>query len=376
MILKKIDLILLLTTAALLVFGILIMSSVSASLSLEKFGTTYYYLLHQLGSIGIGLVLGFLAFKINPGLLKKFAPFLLLFSLILMLLVFFPKIGSSAWGATRWINLGFTSFQPSEFLKLSFILYLASWLSGRTEKNKNLIGRPEKRISQNFTVFLVIIAIIGIFLFSQPDVSTFIIIISIAIVLYFLSNTPLWHTGVIFLAGIGGLFAMVPLAPYRLKRMLIFLNPDVDPMGIGYQIKQAFIAIGSGGLFGIGLGMSRQKFGFLPASMSDSIFAILAEETGLIGCLILIALFLVFLWRGFKIAQNTQDSFLRFTAFGITFWILIQTLINISSMVGLLPITGIPLPFFSYGGTAIIVELIGVGILLNISQKNKAYLQV
>jgi cell division protein FtsW len=371
---RKIDFILFGAVTGLVVFGILILSSVSASLSVDKFGTTYYYLLHQLGSITIGLVLGFTAFKINPAILKRFALFILLGALVLMAMVFLPKIGSSAWGATRWINLGFTSLQPSEFLKLAFIIYLASWLATRTGKNKNIISQPEKKISQTFLVFILIMAIIGILLFLQSDVSTLIIIIATAIILYFLAETPLWHTATIFFSAIALLVALVPIAQYRMKRILVFLNPDVDPMGMGYQIKQAFIAIGSGGLFGVGLGMSRQKFGFLPASMSDSIFAILAEETGFFGCMVVITLFLLFLWRGFKIASSAQDNFLKLMAFGITFWILIQTLINISSMVGLFPLAGIPLPFFSYGGTAIITELIGVGILLNISQKNKTYL--
>jgi cell division protein FtsW len=371
---KKIDLFLSGTTGGLLLFGILIISSASANLSLQNFGTTYYYLLHQLAAIVIGLICGFIAFRMNLNVFKKFSHFFLLGALVLMAMVFLPKVGSSAWGASRWINLGFTSLQPSEFLKLAFVLYLASWLSARTTKNKNTLGVAERKINKTFLVFLLIILIIGIILFAQPDITTFIIIIATSLAVYFLAETPFWHTVAVLLLGAGGLFALVPVAQYRMKRLLVFFHPDSDPMGIGYQLKQASIAIGSGGLLGVGLGMSKQKLGFLPAAMSDSIFAILAEETGFLGCMVVIALFITFLWRGFKIASEARDGFQRLTAYGITFWILFQSLINISSMVGLFPLAGIPLPFFSYGGTAMVVELTAVGILLNISQKNKTYL--
>jgi len=168
--------------------------------------------------------------------------------------------------------------------------------------------------------------------------------------------------------GIGGLIFFLFRSSYRLDRILVFLNHQTDPMGIGYQLNQAKIAVGSGGLFGLGHWNVATKFTFLPSPMSDSIFAILAQETGFIGCITLIILFLVFLLRGFKIGKESQDKFSKLAAFGITFWILIQTLVNISSMTGLLPLAGIPLPFFSYGGSALIAELIGVGILLNLSK--------
>jgi len=162
---------------------------------------------------------------------------------------------------------------------------------------------------------------------------------------------------------------LIKIAPYRFNRILVFLNPELDPMGIGYQIKHALIAIGSGGIFGSGLGLSLQKFGFLPHSISDSIFAIFAEETGFLGSLVLVLLYLVFFWRGLKIGKQTGDNFSKFCAFGTTFWITLQAFVNIGSMIGILPLTGIPLPFISYGGSALISELIGVGILFNISRQ-------
>lgn len=367
---KKPDFILLGTTATLVIFGILALSSASASNSQEKFGTTYYFLTHQiLFGIIPGIIFGYLAYRINLNSVKKWIPLILLLNIILLGMVFLPGIGIKAGGAARWLNLGIISVQPSEFLKLNFILYLALWLSSKAERNNLKIKKISNAFSQTFVAFLMIIGTIGLLLFLQPDVSTFGIIILTAVVMYFLANTPIIHTGLLFLMGAAGLVCLAPLASYRMKRILVWIKPETDPMGIGYQAKQALIAVGSGGIFGVGLGMSRQKFGFLPESMTDSIFAVMAEEMGFAGCFILIALFLTFFWRGFKIGKGSQDKFLQLASFGISFWIITQALINISSMIRLFPLTGIPLPFFSYGGTAIFVELIGVGILLNISKK-------
>jgi len=351
----------------LLVLGILVLASVSASLSQEKFGTTYYFLNRQILWIIVGVILAFLVFKIPLNFLKKWAPILLLINVVLLAMVFLPKIGITFFGATRWLNLGPISFQPSEFLKLTFILYLAAWLTTRTEKISAL--KKQKEFSQTLIAFLIVSGLISLLLIFQPDISTLGVIILVAGIIYFLANTPLWHSLLIVLIGSGVLLTLIKLAPYRVARLLVFLKPETDPMGIGYQIKQSLIAVGSAGIFGLGLGMSRQKFGFLPASISDSIFAIFSEETGFIGGLILISLFLIFLWRGFKIAKESKDKFSQLTALGISSWITLQAFVNIGSMIGILPLTGIPLPFISYGGSALISELIGVGILLNISKQ-------
>jgi len=356
----------------LVVLGILVLASVSASLSQEKFGTTYYFLNHQL-LFGLlpGLILAFLAFKIRLDFLKKWAPVLLLINLILLAMVFLPKVGVGAGGATRWLSLGPISFQPSEFLKLTFILYLAAWLTSRTPHQGAGRGQAEKEFSQTLIVFLTVIGLISLLLIFQPHVSTLGMIVLVAVLMYFLAATPLWHSILIVLIGVGGLFSLIKLAPYRAARLLVFLKPETDPMGIGYQIKQALIAVGSGGIFGLGLGMSSQRLGFLPQSISDSIFAIMAEETGFIGSLILISLFLIFLWRGFKVGKGRENRFSQLLAVGISSWIVIQAFINVGSMIGILPLTGIPLPFISYGGSALVAELVGVGILLNISKDTK-----
>lgn len=363
----KIDYILLGTVIILALFGILILASSSASLSYEKFGNTYYFLSHQiiLGLIP-GIILAFLAFRTPIAKLKRWAPILLLMNLGLMALVFMPGIGTALGGANRWINFGPISFQPSEFLKLTFVLYLAAWLSSRIEKAG--LRKKSEEFSQTFFAFLIVIGLVALLLIFQPDVSTLGIIVLTAALMYFLAGTPLWHNILLVFAGTGSLFLLIRLAPYRMARFLVFLKPETDPMGIGYQVKQALITVGSGGVLGLGLGMSRQQFGFLPQSMSDSVFAIIAEETGFIGSCILILLFLTFLGRAFNMIKKTSDKFSQLAAAGISSWIILQVFVNIGAMIAILPLTGIPLPFIGYGGSHMVVELIGVGILLNISK--------
>jgi len=351
------DYYLLLTAVILLILGILFLSSVSAVFSQERFGKPWYYLFHQtIYGIVPGIILGFVVFRINLSKIKKWSFLIILGVLILMVLVFIPGLSIISGGAPRWLNLGFVSFQPSEFLKLAFIIYFSTLLGSR-------------KIS--LMPFFVIIGVIILLLACQSDISTLGTIISTAIIMYFLAPTPFWHIVLITLLTAGAFLILIRLAPYRMKRLQVLLGLIKDPMGLGYQIKQILIAIGSGGIFGAGLTESYQKFGFIPQTISDSIFAIIAEETGFIGSLFLISLFMIFLWRGFAISKKTTDKSLQLLAVGISSWISIQALINIGAMVGILPLTGIPLPFISYGGSHLVVELIGVGILLNISRSVK-----
>lgn len=346
----------------LLIIGILVLASVSASFSQEKYGTTTYYLFHQiLCGLIPGIFLGFIAFKINLSFFKKYAWILILINLVFMALVFIPSLGIVAGGAPRWMDLRFITFQPSEFLKLTFILYLSALLSSFLKNKKAFTLVP----------FLVILGVLALLLSLQSDLSTLTVIILVGILMYFSSGFPLWHTILAILICAGGIFGLIKVVPYRMKRILVFLNPGIDPMGMGYQIKQILITIGSGGIFGLGLGMSVQKFGWIPQTMSDSIFAIFAEETGFIGSIILIFLFLFLLWRGIRIAKKSHDKFSELLAIGISSWICIQAFINIGAMVGILPLTGIPLPFISYGGSHMVAEIIGIGILLNISKSSK-----
>ncbi len=368
---QSFDYVLLGTTAFLLIFGIIILASVSAPYSQQKFGDTYYFLKHQI-FFGLlpGLALGYLAFKIKLSTVKKWIPLLLLANLLLMVIVFIPGLGLKIEGATRWLKLGPFSFQPSEFLKITFILYLAAWLANRLPSQGKATSPAEKNFSRTFAVFLAIFALIASTLILQSDISTLGVIFFVSFLMYFSRNTPLWHSASIILLGMASLFFLVKLAPYRLNRILVFLNPEKYTMGIGYQLSQSRLTIGSGGIIGTGLGLSSQKFftGYLPVSISDSIFAIFSQETGFVGSFLLIALFLIFLWRGFKITKEAKDKFSQTAALGIVSWIVIQTFINIGAMIGILPVTGIPLPFISYGGSALIATLIGTGLLLNISK--------
>lgn len=359
---KSPDIWLLNICASLVILGMLILASVSASFSLEKTGSSFYFFSHQL-MFGVipGLLLATIAYFFPIQKLKQFSLPLLLISVIGLALVFIPFLGGPIKGAHRWIYVGQFSFQPSEFLKIAFIVYLAAWLSSRLFEKKVRKG--------TFLPFLSMLAVIGILLVAQPDVSTLGIIGITGLLMYFLSGTPVLHTTVLVGGGAALLFALIHIAPYRFNRLLVFLNPDIDPLGKGYQIKQALIGIGSGGITGLGLGLSFQKFGALPEPISDSIFAIFAEEAGFIGSFILLALFLLFFWRSFVVALKVQDPFSRLCAMGIASWITFQALFNIGSMTGLLPLAGIPLPFISYGGSALVAELIGVGILLNISKQ-------
>jgi len=364
-----IDRVLLIVILILIFWGLITVATVSFPTSLRSYGTPWYYLFNQLIRLGIGAVLAIVAFKLPLETIRKHSFWLLGGTLLLLLLVFVPKIGVKIGGASRWLNLGGFRLQPSEFLKITFLLYLANWLSKRKK------DKEKKSFSQIFLPFIFMMAALLFILILQPDMSTLGIITISALVMYFIASTPLWHTLVITGSGLVGAIVLIKLEAYRMARLLVFLNPEKDPLGMGYQLRQALIAVGSGGLLGIGgglsLGLSRQKLGFLPEPMTDSIFAIIGEEIGFIGCGLLISLFLVLLWRIFKIFKNApSNSFEGLLAVGIGTWICFQTFFNIGGMLGLLPMGGVPLPFFSYGGSHIITELAAVGLLLNIS-KNK-----
>ena len=376
------DYILLGVSVFLLISGILILASVSTTISQEKFGHPFSFLYQQIVfRLLPGLFLAFLFFKIKLDLLRKSSPFLLLLNLLILVLVFIPGFGISAGGASRWVNFKFFSFQPAEFLKITFFLYLAAWLASKNRakegKNQVSVSFRRKKIKDSsgleinlveLLAFFVLLGTIAFFLILQPNVSTLGVLLTIGIIMYFASGTPFWH--IFLMGGIigGGFILLIKSAAYRLSRLQVFLNPNLDPLGKGYQISQSLIAIGSGGLFGLGLGMSRQKFGFLPESTSDTIFAILTEEVGFVGGLLVIVLFLIFLWRGIKIGREGSDLFSRLLALGLSSWICLQAFIHIGSVLSVLPLTGIPLPFISYGGSHLIAELVGVGILLNISK--------
>jgi cell division protein FtsW len=362
---QKPDKILVFTIFALIIFGLVMISSAGIVYSQIRFEDQYYFFKRQL-LFGVipGVIILYLLQKIDYHRWKKIAVPFFLASLVFLVLVFVPGIGTKIYGANRWIQLGPISFQPSEMAKLSIILYLAAWLESRGI-------RRVKDFFEGFLPFLGIIGIAGFLIIKQPDTGTLGVLILTAIAIYFFSGAKISHLMGIFLAGIVGLAILIKIEPYRLNRFLVFLNPEIDPRGIGYQINQALLAIGSGGIFGLGLGHSRQKFNYLPEPIGDSIFAILGEELGMIGALALVLLFLVLAIRGFKIARLAPDDFGKLLAVGITSWIIFQAFINIAAITAIIPLTGIPLPFISYGGTSLIFLMAGVGILLNISKQIK-----
>jgi len=358
----------------LLAFGLLFLANLSAPASLQAFGNTNYYLFHQLVAFGIGLVLATATFKLPLTLIKKWAPILFFLNLALLAAVFLPAVGIKLWGASRWLGIGSATFQPSEFLKITSVLYLASWLSVRvSEKSrKSLVVRAKENhgdFIRTFIPYIVMLGAVMAMLFFQRDLGTMGIITAALMSAYFAIGTPLWHTLLaVGIEVIGGLVLIVT-EPYRLQRFLTLLHPETDPLGGGFQLKQSILAIGSGGIFGEGWGMSTQKFGFLPQAMSDSVFAIIGEELGIVGCIIVITLFLAFFWQGIKIALQSSERFSKITSVGLMTWMIVQAFMNIASSVGLFPLTGIPLPFFSYGGSHLMSEMMAIGLLLNISKK-------
>ncbi len=346
----------------LIVIGVLMLSSASAVLSFQKFHTPYYYIIHQ---VLFGLLPGCAAFYITSRVpytsWKKLAPLFLLCSVGLLILVFVPGVGYEYGGARRWLNLGFFIFQPSEIVKLTFLLYLAAWLSNKGEKHV-------QDFSYGFLPFGVLLGCIALLVILQPDMGTMGVIVMIAFSMYFVGGARMSHVAIALFSASAAVFILIQTASYRFQRFMTFLHPELDPLGIGYHINQALLAVGSGGLFGRGFGHSRQKFAYLPEATGDSIFAIIAEEMGFIISTLLITLFAAFALRGLHIARKAPDAFGRYVVVGVVSWIIFQASVNIAAMLSLVPLTGIPLPFISYGGSSLMILMAAVGIVVNISR--------
>ena len=350
-------------TGVLVILGVFIISSASVVISEKNFGITYAYTIRQLAYVAIGLASAFLFLNTPVRFWKRIALPMLLFSLFLLALVFMPGVGFESGGANRWIRLPFMTFQPAEILKFSLIVYLSGWLSSQKTSDKT-VGRA-------FIPFVIIIGVVSVLLILQPDIGTLGVIVITSCLLYFIGGGKITQIAALFVLAVFALFLVIQAAPYRLERLRVFLNPEHDTKGAGYQITQSFIAIGSGGIFGRGFGEGIQKYNYLPEPIGDSIFAIFVEETGFFGATILLFLILAFLWRGIHISRATTDFFSTLLAFGLSTGIAIQSIVHIGAISGLLPLTGIPLPFISYGGTALVVNLASVGVLLNISRNNR-----
>ena len=361
---KQPDYILLAVIGILVVFGLIMVSSASISQSQERFQESYYYLKGQmLKGLLPGLLLGLLAYFIPYRYLKPLALPALAASILGLILVFVPGLGSSHGGATRWLALGPLIVQPSEFLKLTFIVYLAAWLAGK--------GKAVKNFSEGLVPFLVVVGALAILILMEPDIGTLGVIGFSSIIIYFLAGARVAHLGLIGFGSVILFYLLTKFYSHAANRLQVFLHPELDPQGVGYQINQALLALGSGGLFGLGLGQGLQKFRYLPEPASDSIVAVIGEELGFIGIMALLLLFIVFAFRGLKIAQGAPDDFGRLLAGGLTGWVVVQALINMAAICGLIPLTGITLPFVSLGGTSLAITLAGMGILLNISKYSK-----
>ena len=357
---KNIDWRFLIIVASLLIFGLFILSSASFTIGEKKFGDSQYYLKDQLlRGILIGIA-GFVFFlKIPLQALKKYSFIFLIFSIGLLVLVFFPKLGLSHSGSTRWLNFGPITFQPSELLKLSFLIYLASWLGSRQKELQ--------KFNSGLMPFLIIISIIGLLLLMQPNMGTFSIIALSAVAVYFSAGGKLRHIIIIGLSGLIIFLIFIFLKPYGAERLRIFFNSQDDIKGSAYQINQALTSIGIGGLNGVSVNQNLVS-AYLPETIGDSIFAVLAEKLGMIGVSFILLLYFLFAFFSFRIALKTNEHFSKLLIVGITSWIMIQSFINIGAISGIITLTGVPLPFISYGGSALAVSMAGAGIIANISR--------
>lgn len=358
---KVVDKYFLISVVVLIVCGFIIFSSASLGL-LAKGGEKYSNV--AFSQTFFGLFMGTLCFiatsKISYKFWKKHAFAIFAVSAVLTALVFVPGLGFSHGGAKRWLILFGFSFQPSELLKIAFIIYLATWISGIKEKIET--------VKYGLVPFMVILAIAGGILLAQPDTDTFAVMIASGLSMYLIGGGRWKHVLSLFLIAILGIALVAHLRPYVKQRLDTFLNPAQNSQTSGYQIQQSLIAIGSGGFAGKGFGQSIQKFNFLPEPIGDSIFAVAAEEFGFIGATIIIILFVFFAFRGLKIAVKTEDIFGRLLVVGIVILITSQAFLNIGAMLGVLPLSGIPLPFVSHGGTALLFTLAQMGIVLNVSK--------
>ena len=340
---------------------------ISASLGVlaRNQGTFYSVLFSQLVlGLGLGLLAMYISYKIPYKFWRTYSLYIFIFAILLTAAVFIPRLGWSHGGARRWLDFGFFSFQPVEVLKFAFIIYFAAWLSW-----------AKNRITDfRFGILPlgILLAMIAFVLFRQPDTKSFILITMVGISMLFISGVPVRYilgisVGVTILLAI-----LVYFTPYLQQRVKTFLDPSNDPRGSSYQIQQSLIALGGGGIFGRGFGQSIQKFSYLPEPQGDSIFAVLGEELGFIGASATIVLYVLFALRGMRIANRSPDSFSRLLVSGIVILITLQSFMHIASVIGVFPLTGVPLPFMSHGGTSLLIYLMAMGVVLQISKYSQS----
>lgn len=332
--------------------GLVMIFDASVAEAYHQFGDKYYFVKLQLFWSGLGLLsLIFFAF-IPFEWLKKLSRVIFIVSIIALVAVLIPGIGAKVQGARRWISLGSFRLQPSELVKFAAVLYLPSWLQKKSDSN----------------AYLFLVGAILILLMLQPDMGTSLIITGVAFSLYFLSGAPLRSFLKLLMLMLTAGVLLIATSSYRMDRVRTFFDPGDDPLGNSYHIRQVMISLGSGGLTGTGIGRSRQKFQYLPEASTDSIFAVIGEETGFIGAGLVVIAFVVFIVKAGMIAGKTPDPYMQLVSAGVLSWIGLQALLNLGAMVALVPLTGIPLPFVSYGGSALVTAMSGAGLLINASR--------
>lgn len=349
------------TTLILISIGIIMVYSSSSIYAKEIFKDEMFFLKRHLSFVFIGTILTFLAMSFDYRLLKRWAKPILLFSYLLLILVLIPGIGTQIAGAKRWFRFGMFSFQPSEFANIALIIYMADFLS----RKKNLLRED---LYKGFLTPLLVLTV-GVFLIlAQPDLGSGFALGAVILLMLFIAGARIPHLASIIGLSIPVLYILIFSVAYRKARILAFLNPWADPKGSGFQIIQSNIALGSGGLFGLGLGQSKQKLFYLPAAHTDFIFSIIGEELGLLGTVGVCILFIILIIQGIKVVRNAQDIFGYFLSLGIILLVALKATINIGVSTGLLPTKGLPLPFISYGGSSLIFDILGIGLLLNVAR--------
>ena len=360
---ERVELLLLISVIAISIFGLVMIYSASYVWAEYKFSDPFKFVKNQGIFFLVGLGLMFIVSKINYRKYFDNANIFLIGCIVLLILVLIPGIGTVRNGSRSWFGIGSFGIQPSEFTKLALIIFTSKYLVNNETKMKNI----KKGV---FPILGLTLLIFGIIML-QPDFGTGTIIVMSIVGLLFVGGVDFKFFLKIAGVGVAGVAALIAVAPYRLSRILSFLDPWKDPLGSGFQIIQSLYAIGPGGLFGYGFGNSRQKHFYLPEPQTDFIFSIISEEFGFLGVIIISTLFLTIIINGFKISKNSKDLFGKYLAFGITFQIAFQTVLNLMVVVGLIPVTGVTLPFLSYGGSSLLITLCSVGILLNISRYEK-----
>ena len=337
--------------------GLVFIFEASAVNSARQFSDSLHYLKSQAVWIFLGLIIMTIFSFLDYKKLYFLSFISLIFTIVLLVVVLIPGVGSKIGGARRWIDFGFFSLQPTELAKFSVIIYLSSWFSVKEKKR--------------FLPFITLISFLVFLIILQPDMGTAIIIFLISLIIYYFSGANFMDFVYIFGGSVISIYFLIKLSPYRFNRLLAFLNPSIDPLGISYHINQIFISLSSGGFFGRGFGASRQKYLFLPEAHTDSIYAIIGEEYGFIGGLILISLYFIFVYKIYHLIRLVPDRLSRLIVIGIFAFFNFQFIINLAGMTGLFPIVGVPIPFLSYGGSNLLISFALIGIMLNIERRVK-----